>query len=198
MNPSYEFCIWDNEALQKNKWVNAKHMKAMADTGQMNGVADMMRYEILYAQGGITIDADSKAIRPLENWLLSPNEFACWENEILRPGLIACGVMGSIPKSSFFDDVIKDIRAQESVVDREAWTSVGPMAMTNTWNRTHHPITIYPSHFFVPNHFNGEPYSNGGPVFCEQLWGSTFNKYETLYQENPYDQEKNSNTDSVI
>ena len=182
MNPGFEFCLWDNEALQKNKWVNAKHMKEMLKH-EVCGVADMMRYEILYSLGGIAIDADSKAVRPLENWMLSSNEFASWENEILRPGLIAINVMGSVPGSPFFKSVIDDIKQQDSVVDRRAWEATGPMAITNTWQRTHHPLTIYPSHFFVPNHFNGEPYDNGGLVFCEQQWGSTFDKYEHLHKE---------------
>ena len=182
MNPGFEFCLWDNEALQKNKWVNAKHMKEMLKH-EVCGVADMMRYEILYSLGGIAIDADSKAVRPLENWMLSSNEFASWENEILRPGLIAINVMGSVPRSPFFKSVIDDIKQQDSVVDRRAWEATGPMAITNTWQRTHHPLTIYPSHFFVPNHFNGAPYDNGGLVFCEQQWGSTFDKYEHLHKE---------------
>jgi mannosyltransferase OCH1-like enzyme len=188
MNPTYEFCVWDNDALKNNKWVNAKHIKALFEANMLSGVADLMRYEILYSMGGVTVDADSKALRPLEDWVIAPREFACWESEILRPGLIACGVMGSVPKSQFFDTVIKDIKAQESVVDRLAWESVGPMALTNTWQRTHHPMTIYPSHFFIPNHFNGAKYENGGVVFCEQFWGSTFNKYDSLHQEDIHDQ----------
>jgi hypothetical protein len=64
---------------------------------ELNGVADMMRWEILHAAGGIVVDADSIALRPLDDHLLDCEAFACWENEIVRPGLIAAGYFGAEP-----------------------------------------------------------------------------------------------------
>jgi len=37
-----------------------------------------MRYEILFNEGGIALDADSLCLRPLEDWLLEPAAFAAW------------------------------------------------------------------------------------------------------------------------
>jgi len=60
---------------------------------ELNGVADIMRYEILFNEGGIALDADSLCLRPLEDWVLEPAAFAAWEHEHIRPGLIAAAAL---------------------------------------------------------------------------------------------------------
>jgi mannosyltransferase OCH1-like enzyme len=178
LNPSYTIKVWGNKELEQG-WHNAHHMKDMWDR-ELNGVADMMRYEILYAHGGITLDADSVCVRPLEDWLLEPKEFACWENEHARPGLVAAGYLGSEPQSPFFGQIVNDIHNEPTVTDKMAWETVGPLRVTQTWKKYNYPITIYPSHYFIPEHFTGAKYTGSGHVFAEQLWGSTKNSYGNL------------------
>lgn len=169
LNPDYEVRVWGNDDLKARPWVNAKHMMAMAHHS-LAGVADMMRYEILYYEGGITLDADAQCVRPLEPWFHEPSEWAVWENEHIRPGLISNGHLGSVPRSPFFGQVVEDINDKASVVDQAAWLTVGPRALTQTWNTHHYPLTIFPSHFFMPEHYTGMVYEGTGPVFAHQLW----------------------------
>ena len=65
-NPDYKISIWGNDELENRSWVNATHMMEMAKH-ELCGVADMMRYEIIYNEGGITLDADSVCLAPLED-----------------------------------------------------------------------------------------------------------------------------------
>lgn len=95
-HPDWSFKIWGNAELEGRDWINAHHMAQMRQR-EMNGVADMMRWEILYEQGGIVFDADSVCLRPLEDEMLDCEAFACWESEIARPGLIAAGYFGTVP-----------------------------------------------------------------------------------------------------
>ena len=81
LNPDWEIRVWGNADLAKESWRNAKHIVDMSSR-ELNGVADLMRYEILYYHGGFAIDADSVCVKPLEDWLLNAPEFTCWENEI--------------------------------------------------------------------------------------------------------------------
>lgn len=148
LNPDYEVKVWGNKELSST-WHNAHHINEMLEK-ELNGVADMMRYEILYNHGGLTLDADSFCLKPLEDWLLEPSEFACWENEHARPGLIAAGYLGSVPKSPFFGQIIHDIHNEKTVVDKMAWETVGPLRVTNTFNTHQYPLTVYPSHYFIP------------------------------------------------
>ena len=92
-NPDWTVKIWGNAELGSRGWINAKHMRTMSKR-ELNGVADMMRWEILYEEGGFLVDADSVCTRPLDDWLLEQEAFACWENELVRPGLIAAGYVG--------------------------------------------------------------------------------------------------------
>ena len=181
LNPDYDIKIWGNEDFNNYKWLNKNHMERMW-ARELNGVADIMRYEILYNEGGITLDADSVCLRPLEDWLLEPNEFACWENELVRPGLVAAGYLGSIPKSPFFGQIVQDMLQEKSVVFDMAWKTVGPLRVTETFQKTQYPLTIYPSHYFIPDHFSGMEYKGKGPVFASQLWGSTRRIYDHIYK----------------
>jgi mannosyltransferase OCH1-like enzyme len=178
LNPDYEVRVWGNDDLSIG-WHNGHHMREMFGR-ELNGVADMMRYEILYTHGGITLDADSICVRPLEDWLLEPKEFACWENEHARPGLVAAGYLGSEPLSPFFGQVVNDIHNEPTVCDKMAWESVGPLRVTQTYKIHQYPLTIYPSHYFIPEHFSGIKYTGSGQVFAEQLWGSTKNIYGNI------------------
>lgn len=182
LNPSYKVYVWGNKDLEKNKWVNTEHMAEMYKK-ELCGVADMMRYEIIHAHGGIALDADSYCVRPLEDWLLEPSEIAVWESETLRQGLVSLNCIGCLPKSPFFKQVIQNIKDKPTVVDREAWQATGPQLLTDTWNQTKYPLTIYPSHYFVPNHFAGKPYEGTGQVFAKQYWASTHGKNDTLHTE---------------
>jgi len=179
-HPDWEFKIWGNKELHEDLWHNKKHMDEMKKV-EWNGVADMMRWEILYTHGGFAFDADSVCLSSLPDWMLHSETFACWENELVRPGLVACGFMGAEPTNKFIYQVIKDIHATPSVIDQRAWITTGPQRMTDTWRQMQYTgLTIHPSHYFLPNHFDGINYEGNGLVFAEHFWGSTLNIYNKL------------------
>jgi mannosyltransferase OCH1-like enzyme len=181
-NPGWQVQLWGNDDLVSTEWINAKHMREMSKR-ELNGVADLMRWEILYHQGGFVVDADSICQRPLEDWLLEGEAFACWENEIDRPKLIAAGYVASVPENPFFGQIIQDINAEESVVGDMAWKTVGPLRLTKAFYQYKYSnLTIWPSHFFIPQHFAGQSYEGGGRVFATQEWASTRRTYDTLHQ----------------
>jgi mannosyltransferase OCH1-like enzyme len=177
-NPEYEVNIWGNEKLSTYGWFNAKHIEQMYPK-ELNGVADIMRYEILYREGGIALDADSMCINPLEDWLLKPDAFSHWEQELLRPGLIGCGAMGAVKNSIFFGECIKQLSAKETVTDELAWRTVGPLHITQVYIQSGLDFTVYPSHYFVPTHYAGKKYNGNGHIFADQFWGST-RGYESI------------------
>jgi mannosyltransferase OCH1-like enzyme len=181
-NPDWELRVWGNDALASYGWVNSSHMRQMAQR-EMNGVADLMRWEILYHEGGFVVDADSVAMRPLAHWLFECESFACWENEIVRPGLIAAGYVASVPENPLIGQIVLDLQAQASVVNDMAWKTVGPQRLTDTYFRHQgRGMTVWPSHFFIPEHFSGLRYEGSGHVFARQEWASTRRSYDALHR----------------
>jgi mannosyltransferase OCH1-like enzyme len=150
---------------------------------ELNGVADMMRWEILHAKGGIVVDADSIALRPLDDTLLDCEAFACWESEIARPGLIAAGYFGAEAGNAFVERIIRDIHEEPSVVHDMAWKTVGPQRLTESYRKyAYSTLRIYPSHYFIPRHFSGVAYEGSDPVYADQLWGSTLAAYDDIHK----------------
>jgi mannosyltransferase OCH1-like enzyme len=180
-NPGWTIKLWDNQDLADYGWFNARHMREMAPR-ELNGVADMMRWEILYNEGGFVVDADSVCVRALDDWLLEHEAFACWENEIERPRLIAAGYVAAQAGNEFFGQIINDIQAEPSVVHDMAWKTVGPLRLSNAYQRYRYTgLSILPSHYFIPEHFSGTRYTGSGPVYAQQHWGSTRRSYDTLH-----------------
>jgi mannosyltransferase OCH1-like enzyme len=180
LNPTYEFRLWGNQDLQSRRWRLQEEITKWLPK-EINGAADLMRWEILYNHGGIALDADSICVRTLPDWLLEPEIFAVWENEHARPGLIACGALGATQKHPFINRIIEDIQQDPDIINDRAWKKVGPLRITNTWLESKFTgLTIYPSHYFIPDHFAGLQYSGKGPVFAQQQWGTTKNSYGKL------------------
>jgi mannosyltransferase OCH1-like enzyme len=180
-NPTWQIKIWGNDDLAEYGWHNAAHMQDMARK-ELNGVADLMRWEILYNEGGFVVDADSISVRPLDDWLLEHEAFACWENEIARPKLIAAGYVAARAGNPFFGQIINDLRAEPSVVTDMAWKTVGPLRLTQAHSKYQYTgLSILPSHYFIPEHFSGMRYQGKGPVYAEQHWASTRGNYDTLH-----------------
>lgn len=165
--------VWGNAALRERPWINAVHMQDFA-ARELSGVADLMRWEILYEEGGVAIDADSICLRPLPDWLFDCEMFASWESELARPGLIATGTVGSMQYNPFIARLIETIRSEPSLAGRMAWEATGPLRLTEVYRREKYAdLTIVPSHFFLPRHYTGIVYSGGGPVYADQCWDST-------------------------
>jgi mannosyltransferase OCH1-like enzyme len=149
-----------------------------------------MRWELLYRFGGVFMDADSICIEPIDE-LVTNNvtAFAGYENEQVRPGLIATGTMGFTPQHPLCRDAIQWILANDVSVERtghRAWKSVGPGLLTRLYdaNKTNYGtgFTIHPSYFFLPIHHTGLLYNGHAKVYAYQEWGSTKQNYEVMNQ----------------
>ena len=51
-------------------------LQPLAEAKKWEGVADVMRYEILFRHGGFYADCDSVSLRPLDDWMLATPLFA--------------------------------------------------------------------------------------------------------------------------
>ena len=150
-------------------WINARSYARHVPVRELNGVADLMRWEILYNEGGFVVDADSVCRRPLEPWLFEGEAMASWENELVRPGLIAAGYVATVPENPFIGQIILDLQNTPRVDDRMAWQSVGPLFPTerppSLSGTAIHRRPAFSATSSSPRHFTGTEYAGLGPGF---------------------------------
>ena len=151
---------------------------------EINGKADIIRWEILYKYGGIFIDADSICIEPIDDTLMNTKAFAGYEQEEIRKGLIATGTMGFPPKHPLVKKAIEWIENNDVSVkktQKRAWITVGPGLLTRIYNNgKFNDLTIFPSYYFLPIHCTGLEYKGHSKIYAYQEWGSTKQNYDIM------------------
>lgn len=195
LNPAWELKLWGNHEYDTCGWVCKPQMDILRAAGLWAGVADIMRYEILFEHGGFYVDADSVCIRPLDDWLLDNKMFAIYASEKYAPGLVANGFIGSLARHPVLQDMIAAIscikesdtyrwklykwRLQKRYV--QPWRLVGPVLFTETIQKYPNMVNILPSILFNPKHCN-DKYERVStderyPIYARHFYGTTFKKY---------------------
>lgn len=184
MNPDFEYIRWSESVCSERK-MKFECKNRINEMEEINGKADIMRWEILYKYGGVFIDADSYCVMPIDDQLMNTKSFAGWEHEEARPGLIATGTMGFPPKHPLVKGAIEWIKANcvdMKKVGAAAWQTVGPGLLTRMHNTgLYKDMTIFPSYYFLPIHCTGQIHKNHGRVYAYQEWGSTKKSYDTMH-----------------
>ena len=124
------------------------------------------------SEGGVYIDADSYCLKHLEDWLLDCEAFACWEQEHMRNNLIANGFLGGIPGAEIWKMCIDEVAKRDCKEDKLAWQITGPLLLTDMYFQNRPNLTVYPSHFFLPEHHTGYVTNVTGHRFASHWWGS--------------------------
>ena len=173
-NPTWEYRLWDDDCLFMLK--NQAQFDAIK---KYSGKADILRYEILYNNGGFFIDADSACINPLDDFFLDNDSFCCWENEYVRTGLMANGYLGASKNNELMRLLVEGISRMDPVQlsnlpPNTTWQAVGPGYLTSTVQmNAYNKLRIYPSHYFIPKHFTNLEYTGNEKVYGHQYYLST-------------------------
>jgi mannosyltransferase OCH1-like enzyme len=175
LNPNWKVRVWGNFELANGFWELRDHIDfRMHKTGEMNGVADIMRWEILFREGGFAIDADGPNLRPLEDWLFEGASMAASvESETALPGVIASGYVYAQPRHQVVGNIMRQIGQLASDDRTPAFKVLGPGPLTRAVNEMPSEVRLWPSHYFIPNHWAASPYYGDGPVFAMQHFMTT-------------------------
>lgn len=171
LHPDWEDKVWTEEEIDFPLTCIRQFLLSKTYAGK----ADILRYEILWRYGGIYLDADSLCLRPLDDELLSRNFLAVYENENVRPGLVANGVIGCGPEHPFVREMIHGIvNMLPGEMNEYDYVATGPKLVTKTLVR-HACNEILPSFLFYPYHYTGEKCSAEQleEAYAIQMWGST-------------------------
>ena len=182
-HPDYEYIRWTEEELSRRR-INFECLTPIQRMSEINGKADIIRWELLYQFGGIFIDADSICIEPFDESFLTKPAFAGFENETARNGLVATGTMGFPPRHPLcraaIDFILNNDTCPETT-NHKAWFTVGPALLTRLLETgKYSDFAVYPSYSFLPYHFTGLKYEGHKKVYAYQEWGSTKQNYEIM------------------
>lgn len=182
-HPDYEYIMWNEEELS-NRGLRLECVSKINEIEEINGKADIIRWEILYHYGGLFIDADFICIEPF-NYLMDQHKPFCgYENENVRQGLVATGTMAfpknhPLPRGAI--DYIKTNEVSRAKTGKMAWRTVGPELLTKLLQTNlFSDVVIYPSYYFLPKHATGIQYMGHSIVYAYQEWGSTKQNYEIM------------------
>jgi GT2 family glycosyltransferase len=182
-HPDYEYIMWNEEELSKSD-LRLECVPKINEIEEINGKADIIRWEILYHYGGLFIDADSICIEPFDYLIEQHKPFCGYENETARPGLVATGTMAfpknhPLPRGAI--NYIKLNEVSRAKTGKMAWRNVGPELLTRLLQTNlFSDVVIYPSYYFLPKHLTGLQYMGHSIVYAYQEWGSTKQNYEIM------------------
>jgi len=171
-HPGYEFKLWGNEEVAALDGGIERLIGQMWGAERWHGVADLVRYAVLYEHGGFAAPADSECLQPIDD-LLHLGCFACYENEDYRPGLVSPH-LGVCPQDRLMAAILRQLQLTESVLDGDPWMVTGNGLLTRTIEQLNYKsITILPSYTFIPEHYEGTKYEGPGKVYARHYWGTT-------------------------
>ena len=197
----FEYIRWTEDEMKKRGFRSQLQNK-INDMDEINGKADILRWELLYQYGGFFVDADAYCIEPVTYLVEKYKAFAGYENEVVRNAgwggeeyddvlasthpLIATGTMAFPPKHKLPRLAIEWIKNNDinvSRTEKRAWRTVGPGLLTRLYHgQKWNDIKILPSYLFLPIHVNGCAYNGREKIYANQEWGSTKQSYDSMNQ----------------
>lgn len=151
LHPDWEIVTWTAESLPPLR--NQRYFDRATNPAQRSDIA---RYELLNRYGGVYLDVDMEARRPIDP-LLSGVEFFCaTEDEVW----MNIAILGATPDNPVLDAIIEGLGPSiEQGPPGSINVQSGPQFFTRVVNRLRSapdpaPVTVFPSALFYPYHFS--------------------------------------------
>jgi len=177
-HPSWDYRLWTSP--DEFGFKNRKIIQKYIDRGWLAGAADLMRYEILYNFGGFIPPSDSICLENTEELFVKEGCYTVYENEIYRPGLVS-PIYASQPFNPFLKTIIDRLSQMNTEPLEVPWKATGNGFLKELIEEIKPTdLTIFPSYFFIPTHYDGISYIGSEKIYSDQMWGTTKHKYERL------------------
>lgn len=181
-HPDWEYRLYDNAYLTGRRWRNQRLMAEYFRRGRLEGVADLMRYELLFETGGFIPGADFEALRPCDALFAKPVTYSCYETHPkgrcrIVPWLASAP--GTLTLAMTIDE-IHEAYAEDPTQAEQPWMSVGNLFLRGFMERNREVVgdcRILPAYTFIPRHKDGPRYEGPGQVYAEHHWGTTKDRY---------------------
>lgn len=185
-HPDWNYSIFTDEMLKSRKWKNQHLIDHYYNTKKWAGVSDLIRYELLYEQGGFWPEADMYCLENTEELFTAPanHSYTCYENEKYRKNFVQ-PIMACNPGNEFIKYIIDILsNCPTEKLHKEPFRSTGNEFLSKHIDAYSSDITIWPSHYFIPQFYLKEcaRYEGTDKIYAEHFWGSTGHYWSKSYK----------------
>ena len=175
-HPDWNYSVFTQSDFERRKFENQKHIDDFMSKGIYAGAADMIRYELLYENGGFLPPADALCLENTDELWVQPEDYCytVYESEKLT-GKYVSPIYACNEGNTFVKMLIDGIKAKPFPLDRRPWISTGNAYVAEMIKKHEPKVHIFPSHYFIPTHFRKKNIRYDGPdkIYADQMWGST-------------------------
>jgi mannosyltransferase OCH1-like enzyme len=177
LHPDWEYEIFDDDMLKSRKFKNQHLIEHYYKINKFQGVSDLIRYELIYEQGGFWPEADMICLNNTDELFTSPSDYCytCYENESGRPDNVQ-PIMAANPGNEFLRIIIDSLHElRPNQLHSEPWRSTGNGWLAKMIPQHKPNITIWPSHYFIPQFYikGSKRYDGPDKIYADHMWGST-------------------------
>ncbi len=175
-HPDWEYRLYDNNFLSEFNFRTRHLIDKYYELEMYEGVADLMRLEILYEYGGFIPPADSWCYHNTDELFTEECCYTVYENEFIK-GKLVSPILACEAGNRFVGTLIEElVKVKTENIDC-AWKTTGNLFVAKMIEKYKPNIVIFPSYYFIPVHFEGLIYEGEGKVYAKQFFGTTRNKY---------------------
>jgi len=174
-HPDWQYSVFTDEMLKSRKWKNQHLIDKYYSMGKFAGAHDLIRYELIYEQGGFWPAADSVCLENTDELFTSPeyHAYTVYENEKARPGFcspILAANKGNNVLAAIIDELHK---LKPHQLNPHPFISTGNQFLSKFLPQFSN-VTIWPSYTLIPQWYGSKKrYDGPGKVYAEQYFGST-------------------------
>lgn len=176
LHPDWDYLLIDNAYVANRQFKNQALIDEYMRRAEYAGAADLIRYEVLLENGGFMPGADSICLLNTDELWTTPNAYTVYENEFVR-GKLVSPILACTKGNPFVAALIDRLHLLTPDHLDKPWRTTGNYFVACMIEELEPDVTIFPSHFLIPQHFTGHRYTGDGPVYCNQLFGETTGGY---------------------
>ena len=173
---NWEYTSYDNDFYASFDFKTRHLIDRYLGLEMYAGASDLMRYEILYHFGGFIPEADSICYHNTDELFSKECAYTVYENEFLR-GKLVSPIYACEPQNKFVGYLIDELLKLSPDNLGDAWKTTGNLFVARMIEKYQPDIVVFPSHYFIPIHFDGFVYPGTDKIYAKQLFGSTRDVY---------------------
>ncbi len=178
-HPTWEYQLIDNAYICGRRFRTQRQINEYFRRGKFAGVSDLIRYEILAESGGFIAEADSICLHPVDELVQEDRAYTVYEHAGGHTGMVS-PFMACEAGNPVLAAVVQEMTQLDTSEMTMPWTTTGNGFLRRFLAQNadlKKKTTIFPSHYFIPEHYKGAVYDGPDRIYARQLWATTKRSY---------------------